>query len=126
MKAVKNKLVAALQISILYAFALVLDQAAEACKLPIPGSIIGMALLFALLRTGAIKLRWIEAGARWLIAEMLLFFIPATAGIVQFKHLLLSNGLSLLLVIVVSTFVVMLTAGMLVDRIGKRKEQAAG
>lgn len=42
---------------------------------PVPGSIVGIGMLFALLKCKIIRLEWIELGSQWLLAEMLLFFL---------------------------------------------------
>ncbi len=42
--------------------------------IPVPGSIVGIGMLFALLKCKIIRLEWIELGSQWLLAEMLLFF----------------------------------------------------
>jgi len=105
----------------------VLDYAAIWLHIPIPGGILALVLIFMLLKFRMIKPRWIERGAALLIAEMLLFFIPAAAGVIQFKELFIANGIGLVLVLVCSTFIVMMTAGKLVDRLtalAKRKETA--
>ncbi|MEH7087197.1 CidA/LrgA family protein, partial [Neobacillus drentensis] len=73
---IKKFSIAVLQIGFLYAIYFLMDQAAKALHLPIPGSIIGMILIFILLQTGVMKLSWIERGSNWLLDEMLLFFIP--------------------------------------------------
>lgn len=91
--------------------------------LPIPGNIAGMLLIFALLSTGVIKLEWVDAGAKWLLAEMLLFFIPAAVGVLPYKSLLLGSGLQIVLVILCSTVAVMACAGMLAQVLAKWKER---
>ncbi|OPA80609.1 hypothetical protein BVG16_04620 [Paenibacillus selenitireducens] len=118
--------IAVLQIGFLYAVYFIMDQAAQALHLPIPGSILGLVLIFILLQTGVIKLTWIERGSNWLLAEMLLFFIPAAAGIIKFKDLMMTNGWSILVVILVSTLIVMMTAGMLPLLFGRQKERNEG
>lgn len=57
--------------------------------LKIPGSILGIALVFLLLQIKVLKLEWIDLGAKWLLSEMLLFFIPPAAGMIQYQTLLL-------------------------------------
>ncbi len=91
--------------------------------LPVPGSILGIVLVFVLLQLKIIRIEWIDLGAKWLLAEMLLFFIPAAAGMVQYQSLLLENGLPIMLVLVCSLVVVMLSAGLVAQAIVKRKER---
>ncbi|TBL79824.1 CidA/LrgA family protein [Paenibacillus thalictri] len=123
MEVLKKGFAAAVQVIFIYALYVLLDAAVNALHVPVPASIIGLALLFVLLKLGILKLRWIEKGANWLIAEMLLFFIPAAAGIIQFKDLMLENGIGIVLVLMLSTLAVMVTGGMLAQRMDNRKER---
>ncbi|WP_289087884.1 CidA/LrgA family protein [uncultured Veillonella sp.] len=74
----------------------------EVLHLPLPGTLVGMILLFVLLLTGVVKLEWFEQGAAVLIGELLLFFIPSAIGIIQYSQLFGSTGAMLLGVIVTS------------------------
>ncbi|HEX9082358.1 MAG TPA: CidA/LrgA family protein, partial [Holophagaceae bacterium] len=57
------------------------DLAMRALHLPIPGSVAGLGLLVLALRRGWLSLPWVKEGADWLLAEMLLFFIPAVVAV---------------------------------------------
>lgn len=111
-----------LQIAILILFSLGMNFLAQALHLPIPGSILGIVILFALLKTGVIKLAWIEQGANWLLAELLLFFIPAAVGVMKYIPLLEHDGVRILTVVILSTLTVMVSSGLIASRIAKRKE----
>ena len=74
----------------------------EWLHLPLPGTLVGMILLFLLLCSGIIKLNWVEQGAAVLIGELLLFFIPSAIGVIQYTQLFGSTGAMLLGVIVTS------------------------
>lgn len=74
----------------------------ELLHLPLPGTLVGMILLFVLLLSGVVKLEWFEQGAAVLIGELLLFFIPSAIGIIQYSQLFGSTGAMLLGVIVTS------------------------
>ncbi|AHV99450.1 CidA/LrgA family protein [Paenibacillus sabinae] len=111
-----------LQVGALTVFSLIMGDLSSWLHLPIPGSIIGMVLLFILLETGVIKLSWVEAGATWLLAELLLFFVPSAIGVMNYSKLLQTDGLSLLAVILAGTFIVMTSSGLLTALIFKFKE----
>ena len=81
----------------------------------LPGGVLGMLLVLAGLLSGRLPLSWLQGGARWLLAEMLLFFIPAAVAAVQFSDLAERSGLRILLVIVVSTVLVMASCALAVD-----------
>lgn len=80
--------------------------------LVLPGSIIGIFILFFLLQTNILRLEWVELGANFLLAELLLFFIPSAVGIMKYQNLLLTDGLQILLVIISGTILVMACAGL--------------
>lgn len=115
-----------LQVALLMAFSLLMDQLARALHLPVPGSILGMIVLFILLQTRVVKLRWIEIGAAWLLGELLLFFIPSAVGIMNYMPMLEQDGLQILFIVLLSTFLVMACTGLVATRIAKRKERHTG
>jgi holin-like protein len=68
----------------LWAFLAVGDLAAGALALPLPGSVVGMVLLWAALETGVVRLAWLERGAASLLGTLGLLFVPAGVGFIQF------------------------------------------
>ncbi|MED1203294.1 CidA/LrgA family holin-like protein [Heyndrickxia acidicola] len=115
-----------LQVLALFLFADALNALTTALNIKIPGSIIGLILLFILLQTKVVKLSWIETGGSFLLAELLLFFIPSAVGMMQYQHLLMDNGLKILVIIISSSLIVMIGSGLLAEQIGKlvkRKEE---
>ena len=83
------------QVGVLIAAWWLADQAASALHLPFSGGVVGLFLLVALLLSGWLKPAAIELGANWLLANMLLFFIPLVVSVVQFTQLLKTQGLTL-------------------------------
>ena len=63
-------------------------------------------LLFALM-SGMMKLVWIKAGADFILAELVLMFIPCVVGLVKYKQLFLTQGWQLILAVVLGTICVM-------------------
>ncbi|KWX76265.1 Holin-like protein CidA [compost metagenome] len=112
-----------LQVAGLTVFSMLINVLTPFLHIPIPGSIIGMILLFLLLESGVIRLNWVEAGASWLLAELLLFFIPSAIGVMKYSKLLESDGLQVLAVVIVGTFAVMASSGLLTGAISKAKER---
>lgn len=92
------------------------DFAARHLGLPIPGGVIGLAALLALLFTGGVAPRWVKAGADWLLSDMLLFFVPAAVAAVQYGGLFKSDGWRLALVVVGGTLAVMVAVAFTVDQ----------
>lgn len=111
-----------LQVGLLVAFSALMNVLASWLPIHIPGSILGIAVLFFLLQTKVIRVQWVDLGAKWLLAELLLFFIPSAVGIIQYKQLLLNDGLRLTLVVCLSTIATMACTGLLAQRMERRKE----
>jgi len=82
---------------------------------PIPGGVMGLALLLLVFALGWVKPAALQMGAGLLMAEMLLFFIPALMSLLDYGGLLRSDGWRILLVIGVSTLMVMLVTAFTVE-----------
>ena len=103
------------QIAVVSAFWAAGSGLARLAGAPVPGSLVGMAALLALLGSGALDPRLVERGAGWLLAEMLLFFVPAVVALLAHPEFLGLTGLKVLLVIVGSTVMVMLATALTVE-----------
>lgn len=82
---------------------------------PIPGGVMGLGLLLLLFACGVLKSATLQLGAGWLMAEMLLFFIPALMSLLDYGSLVRSEGWRILLVIAVSTLMVMVVTALTVE-----------
>jgi holin-like protein len=82
---------------------------------PVPGSIVGMLLLLVLLRCGMVDLSSIKRGAEWLLAEILLFFVPAVLAVSDHPEFLGWTGLKILAVILCGTAVVMTCTALTIE-----------
>lgn len=91
------------------------EIAARAAGLPVPGPVIGMALLLVFLslrdRTRPFSARWLppplvdgglEGMAKGMLAHLSILFVPAGVGIVGRLDVLASHGVALALVLSVS------------------------
>ncbi|BBT65184.1 CidA/LrgA family protein [Aeromonas caviae] len=105
------------QIALLAAIWLLADIAVRTLHLPLPANLTGMLLLLVCILLGVVKAQWFSAGARWLLAEMLLFFVPAVVAVVNYQELLLQQGWRIMVVLIVSTVLVLGTTALVVDRV---------
>ena len=89
----------------------------RALALPMPGPVIGMMILLALLLArdrlgwlarGPLQGGGVEAGASGLLAHLSLLFVPAGVGIVQKLDLLAAHGLAIAAVLAISVLVTLL------------------
>lgn len=118
-----------LQILILYSFFLVGDWLHDFFHLPLPGSIIGLLLLWASLLLNVFHLRWIESGSHFLLSYLPLYLIPATVGAMNYGHIFVGKGFILILLMIVSTLITMgisgYTSQIIARQSTKRKERTS-
>lgn len=88
----------------------------RALGLPVPGAIVGLAILLLLLGGRRLSVVSLRRGAEWLLADMLLFFVPAVLAVLNYPEFLGLTGLKILFVILASTVAVMVTTALVVDR----------
>jgi len=122
--ALDKALVITVQILALWLFAWLCQVLASDLHAPLPGSIIGFAILFALLQLKIVRLAWIERGANFLLAQLLLFFVPSAVGVVQYPRLVRAEGLQLYIIIALSTALVMTVTGLIAQRLTSRPAQS--
>lgn len=121
----KKLIVLVIQIFALFAASQIGNWIVMQLHLKIPGSIVGIILVFLLLQSGIFRVQWFEAGANWLLSEMLLFFIPSAVGIIQYPDLLKADGVKLLSIILASTITVMGCTGYLAERLIRNRKEAS-
>ncbi len=85
--------------------------AAEKLALPIPGNLIGMMLLYALLALGIVRLSWFEAAGGFLIRHLAFFFVPITVGLMDAGSLFADRGVGIILTLATSTVIGVTLAG---------------
>lgn len=99
----KKTLIIVLQICVLYVFYYIGNVIQNFFNLIIPGSIIGLLLLFTCLCLKIIPVKWIETGAAFILSVLVLFFIPTTVDIMNYPSLLSVHGALFVLAILIST-----------------------
>jgi len=104
-----------LQLGIVLACWLAGEVLARAVGLPIPGAILGLAIMLVLLARRRLSAVSMRRGAEWLLADMLLFFVPAVLADLNYPEFLGFTGLKILFVILASTVAVMVTTALVVD-----------
>lgn len=89
--------------------------------IPVPASMLGLILLLLALILKIVKLEWVEKGGSWLLAELLLFFVPSAVGIMNYDEIFSLQGLEMVLLIGISTFIVISTTAYTAEKITNRK-----
>lgn len=99
------------------------DKVAALLQIPIPGSMVGMGILFLGLYSGAVKLPWIEDVAHLHIKHLSLLFIPFTVGVVHYAGIFRMEGLKLLVTLVLSSLTVLLVTAYIAEILDKNKRR---
>ncbi|MBM7587205.1 holin-like protein [Bacillus pakistanensis] len=89
--------------------------------LPIPGSIVGMGLLFISLLFGVCKLTWVEAVAQLHIKHITLLFIPFVVGVLHYTGSFRAEGFKLAIILVTSSFFILFVTAYIAEYYDRRK-----
>ncbi|WP_153448525.1 CidA/LrgA family protein [Vibrio algicola] len=114
---VKNTSLVFIQVIELCLLWLLSDQVVRLLHIPMPSNVFGLLVLLALMFTGIVNVKWLKAGSMWLLAEMLLFFIPAVIAIINYQDLFLHQGLKIMAVIILSTCFVLGITSFVVEKV---------
>lgn len=92
----------------------------------IPGSVIGMVLLFLALQMNVIDLEQVDEVGTWLTDNMAIFFVPAGVGLLANFDVLAEYWVQLIIIMVVTVSLMMLFVGKIVQRIKSRTALTEG
>lgn len=81
--------------------------------LPIPGSVLGIVVLFTLLMTGIVKESHINDASTFFLRHLLFFFIPIASGLMDWGDVFYDYGWVLLGALLFSAIVPMITMAFL-------------
>lgn len=113
------------QTGIIFAITLIGEILAGLLPLPIPGSIYGLILLFLLLLTGVLKLKYVEGAGNFFLAILPFLFISNCVSLMDSMELLGNHAIVIVVLTIVSTLVVMVVTGGVAQffiSCGKKKE----
>lgn len=103
------------QVGLLAAFWALGGEVARWTGLPIPGGVIGLFIVLALFASRLLNPVYMRRGAGWLLAEMMLFFIPAAPAILEHREFFGLTGLKILAAIIGGTALVMIATALATD-----------
>ncbi|MHA7847624.1 CidA/LrgA family protein [Serratia sp. D1N4] len=84
---------------------------ASLLPIAIPGSIIGMLILFALLSSQILPAKWVKPGCQLLIRYMVLLFVPIAVGVMQYYRQIIDDLGPLVVSCLLSTLLVFVVVG---------------
>ena len=96
-----------IQIGLLLIFWWIGSLLQQTLNLPVSAGVIGLFLVLIGLVSGVFKLQWIKTGSDFMLAELVLFFIPCVVGLINYKSLFIAEGWQLITAIVLGTLCVM-------------------
>lgn len=91
-----------------------------------PGSVIGMILLFISLLFKVLKPSYVKDAATVITKNMAVFFVPAGVGLMTYGTLVAENFIAIVGAITVSTILVIATVAITQERFEKRKAKKGG
>jgi holin-like protein len=112
-------------VGLLFAFWGVGEGVVRLTSLPLPGGVIGMALMLALLVAQRVRPGSVRHGAQWLLGHMLLFFVPAVLAVTDHRELLGVLRFKLLASILVGTAAVIAVTALTVELCTRGQRDAA-
>jgi Putative effector of murein hydrolase LrgA len=118
-----------LQCGILFGICVIGEALQAVTRLPIPGNVFGMVILFVLLCTGILKKARIRQVSKFLLNNMAFFFIPNGVAILVYYRTVAHVLVPFLLLILFTTVIVMGVTGQtaqLLQRLLGKKPPAGG
>ncbi len=104
-----------LQLLIIFGFSFIGNVISNIFRLPVPGSILGMILLFLALQFKLLEFRHVDEAGSFLINNMTILFLPAGVGIMAKWNLISHFWAQILLIVVGALIINMLILGKLVE-----------
>ena len=88
-------------------------------NLPIPGTVLGLIILFLALYVGIVKVEMIEDICEVLISHMPFLFVPSGVGVMTSFGVLKGKFIQLIIIIIISTAVVWIVTAYVVNFLRK-------
>jgi len=108
------------QIGIIFLFTYGSEVLVNVFNIAFPGSILGMLLLFAALKRGLFKVELVKDAGNFLLSILPIMFVPLGVGIMEYFDVLRDQGLQIAIIIAITTVIVMVVTGRIVQAIKKR------
>lgn len=97
--------------AILFGFQLAGTAVVRAFEVPVPGHVMGMALLTVALGVRVVRIEWVKPAAQALLDHLGLLFVPAGVGVMAHRDLIADEWVPISVALVGSTVLVMAVTG---------------
>lgn len=108
--------------AIIMAVLLAGDFLNKVLSVPLPAPVIGLVLMVLLLMTNIIKEKKIEKAAEFLLANMIIAFIPGMVKVKEIYPQIKTEIVGILVTCIVSTFLINLVTAKVADTLIRRKK----
>lgn len=110
------------QLTYILLFSFLGEIVSKGLNLPVPGSVVGMLLLFLALQFKIVKLEDVELVGHFLIDNLAILFVPAGVSLMIYFSVIKDSWLALLVVSAVTTTISIAFIGVVVQKIKLRFE----
>ncbi|HEX9812335.1 MAG TPA: CidA/LrgA family protein, partial [Burkholderiales bacterium] len=107
-------------ITVLLLFQLIGEVIAQVLRLPIPGPVVGMGLLFAALAVPGVPAKRMREPAQQLLQHLSLLFVPAGVGVMLHFHRVAAEWLPIVAALVMSTMLTIVVAAVTTQWLARR------
>lgn len=112
-----------MQLSLVLSLWLVGELISKGWHVPIPGSVLGMVLLFILLSIGIVKVEQIQELSDFLLDNLAFLCVPLGVGLLNSAGVLKGNWWQILLVVIISTLMVIIATGLTAQLLAKERNK---
>lgn len=109
------------EIIIIFGLYFIGEVLSKSLSLPLPGSLVGMIVLFLLLNFRIIHLKHISAVSDFLLGHLPFFFIPAGVGLISSFMKIKDIWIPILLICAITTILTMGISGWSIQKLMERK-----
>lgn len=106
---------------VIYACLFAGNALADLLPMVIPGSVVGMLILFILLTLQIVPVHWVKPGCNLLISHMALLFVPIGVGVMQYFDVISQQFSPIIVSCVISTAITLLVVGYSSHRVHRER-----
>lgn len=88
-------------------------------NISVPGSILGMLILFSTMVLGVCKPDWAATGCQFFMRNMLILFIPISVGLMTHFDLLINNAIPIIVSTAGGSLMVLVCLSLFIDRLDR-------
>ncbi len=81
----------------------------------LPRGFVGLTLMLAILYSKILPFHYVSMGANFLLSHMILLFIPSTIGLIEYKDLILTQGVKIMVISIISPILMFFIVGHIVE-----------